>query len=300
MAHYVNARYEESECIFLPPQRTIGFNPQLTLNDSLLAQSYIEAYDISYPEALHRIEDEVREMRQHIETEGYYELFELGTIILNECGRYVFEPCESGILTPELYGLNSFIMKPKESLSISSCLEIQESDDASDSEGGEHAVLFSTLRNIAVACIALFAFFFLSSPIGNSEMNVSEARINTKILNKILPQCENFGGSAMKITKKSDDSKKKQPLANIQLSQKKNYSPYYTVVLCSRISIKNAHLYVKQLHRQGLDNASVSTCGRYTKVISGNYSSEIEATEAASIIQRNFGISDCWVTKLKD
>lgn len=116
MAHYVGACYEESECIFLPPQRTIGFNPQLTLNDSLLVQSYIEAYDISYPEALRRIEDEVREMRQHIETEGHFELFELGTISLNDCGRYVFEPCESGILTPELYGLNSYVIKPIDSL----------------------------------------------------------------------------------------------------------------------------------------------------------------------------------------
>ena len=74
MAHHVDARYDEQENLFLPPQRTIGFNPQLTLNDSLLAQSYIEAYDISYPEALRRIEDEVRELRQHIECNGSYEL----------------------------------------------------------------------------------------------------------------------------------------------------------------------------------------------------------------------------------
>ena len=300
MAHYVGACYEESECIFLPPQRTIGFNPQLTLNDSLLVQSYIEAYDISYPEALRRIEDEVREMRQHIETEGYFELFELGTISLNDCGRYVFEPCESGILTPELYGLNSFIIKPIDSLDTSSYLEMPESNDANDTSDEEHVVHFNALRNIAVACIALFAFFLLSSPIGNSEMNISEARINTKMLNKILPQCEHLGASAMKISNKSDYTEKNQPLVNIKLSQNKSCRPFYTVVLCSRITVKNAHLYVKHLHKQGLSNAIVSTCGRYTKVISGNYPTETEATTAATVIQRNFGISDCWVTKLTE
>ena len=73
MAHHVEARYEEDEQAFLPPLRTLGFNPQLKINDSLLAQSYIEAYDISYPEALQRIEDEVNELTQILQNEGRYE-----------------------------------------------------------------------------------------------------------------------------------------------------------------------------------------------------------------------------------
>ena len=61
MTHHVEARYDEAERLFLPPLRTIGFNPRLKMNDSLLVQSYIEVYDISYPEALRRIEDEIDE-----------------------------------------------------------------------------------------------------------------------------------------------------------------------------------------------------------------------------------------------
>ena len=72
MAHHIDARYDEEEDMFLPPLRTLGFNPQLNINDSLLAQSYVEAYDISYPEALRRIEDEVNELKQHLENEGSY------------------------------------------------------------------------------------------------------------------------------------------------------------------------------------------------------------------------------------
>ena len=71
MAHHIDSRYEEDENLFLPPLRTLGFNPQLKINDSLLAQSYVEAYDISYPEALRRIEDEVNEMTQHINNKGW-------------------------------------------------------------------------------------------------------------------------------------------------------------------------------------------------------------------------------------
>ena len=121
MAHHVDARYDGRDSMFLPPLRTIGFNPQLTMNDSLLALSYVEAYDISYPEALNRIADEVAEIKQTLENTGRFELTDIGTIILNETGNYAFEPCEAGILTPELYG--AVRRKEKRPLRISNSMQ---------------------------------------------------------------------------------------------------------------------------------------------------------------------------------
>ena len=60
VAHYVSAKYDERDGLFLPPMRTIGFNPQLTINDSLLAQSYAKVYRISMTEAAERIEKTVQ------------------------------------------------------------------------------------------------------------------------------------------------------------------------------------------------------------------------------------------------
>ena len=108
MTHHIAARYDQQEQLFLPPLRTLGFNPQLKLNDSLLVQSYVEAYDISYPDALNRIEEEVAELKQHLANDGYYELNDLGKLSVNDEGNLVFEPCEAGILSPDLYGLSSF------------------------------------------------------------------------------------------------------------------------------------------------------------------------------------------------
>ena len=84
MAHHVDARYDGTDNMFLPPLRTVGFNPQLTMNDSLLVLSYVETYDMSYPEALRRIEDEVAEIRQTLENEGKYEVDNVGILSLNE------------------------------------------------------------------------------------------------------------------------------------------------------------------------------------------------------------------------
>lgn len=110
MAHHRPAEYVEEEGIFYPPQRTLGFNPQLTLNDSILAQSYVEAYDISYPEAVRRIDDELEEIKQLIAIEGEYEFHGIGTIKQTTDGYYDFEPCAAGILSPSLYALNSYVL----------------------------------------------------------------------------------------------------------------------------------------------------------------------------------------------
>ena len=108
MAHHVDSVYDEEERLFLPPSRTLGFNPKLHINDSLLVLSYVEAYDISYPDAIKRIEAEVSEMRQLINNQGFFELPDIGVILTNDEGNLEFEPCSAGILTPELYALSSF------------------------------------------------------------------------------------------------------------------------------------------------------------------------------------------------
>ena len=64
VAHHIAAGYDEQEGLFFPPLRTVGFNPQITMNDSTLAQSYADAYDISYPEALKILEKEVGEIKK--------------------------------------------------------------------------------------------------------------------------------------------------------------------------------------------------------------------------------------------
>ena len=82
MTHHVDARYIEEEQAFLPPLRTLGFNPQLKMNDSLLVQSYVEANDISYPEALRRIEQEVDNIKKQIMYNGSYQLENIGMLKL--------------------------------------------------------------------------------------------------------------------------------------------------------------------------------------------------------------------------
>jgi cell division septation protein DedD len=206
MAHHVDSYYDESEGIFLPPKRTLGFNPQLKINDSLLVQSYVEAYDISYPEALLRIEDEVNELKMHLQTKGFYELNDIGTLEFNENGNYVFTPCEAGILTPDLYGLCSFEMLPfktvapvveeKEKEEIedeaAQIIDISQPDQntetpeaAADEEDEEDVVRikFSWIRNAVAIAAILVAVIFAALPTGKTEMMTRTiSNINSNLL----------------------------------------------------------------------------------------------------------------------
>ena len=201
MTHHVEARYDEEDSIFLPPLRTLGFNPQLKINDSLLAQSYIEAYDISYPEAIQRIEDEVNELTQHLQNEGRYELNNIGILELNDDGNFVFTPCEAGILTPSLYGLNTFEMETIEAVSVQSKVEepakdtiketsnvvklehpmkhlmeeatedtVDTSDETEDDDNDVVRIRFSWIRNAVAVAAILLAVFFVAMPTGKTEL----------------------------------------------------------------------------------------------------------------------------------
>ena len=222
MAHHVAAHYVEEEDSFYPPIRTIGFNPQLTINDSLLAQSYIDIYDISYPEALRRIENEVFEIRQHLSNEGSYEMSDIGTIYLNTEGIYKFKPCEAGILTPELYGLSSLeiipllnstkITYPIKKVETISAVEENVPDEQLEENkviqthnespslqdtliGNEEennntvSIKVSLLRNIAAACLVVLAFFLFPSSLENNDPNTEQlSSIDTNLLYRIMPK----------------------------------------------------------------------------------------------------------------
>lgn len=134
MVHSIAARYDSNTGMYMPPLRTLGFHPQLTMNDSLLVQSYATCYDLSFPEALRRIDNEVYELRHRIETEGYCEIGEVGIIRLTDQGAYDFTPMSEGLVTPSLYGFDAFEIKPMNA-------ESAEESIATDNKAEEESAL---------------------------------------------------------------------------------------------------------------------------------------------------------------
>ena len=317
MAQYTNARYSEVDKTFLPPIRTIGFNPQLKINDSLLAQSYVEAYDINYPEALRRIEQEVEEIRQILSTEGVFELRDIGTLRLNAAGNYEFEPCEAGLLTPSLYGLSSFEFESLESIQAkqiteeetkeqtAKIIDINENSntlfvDINDNDNDSYTIKKSVIRNIAVACIALLTFMLIPSHLGNgTKSTLTTSKIDTGLLYRIMPKDITTGNAEIeaatrKVLQKSEE--KKTIVTEVKAPVAKEY---YTIVLASKVSLNNAQQYTKNLKKEGYNEAEVYSGHGNTKVIYGNYSNKTEAQNALNKLNKSKEFADGWVTMVR-
>lgn len=338
MAHYSEAHYDDRDQMFLPPMRTLGFNPALKMNDSLLAQSYIEAYDISYPEAILRIEDEVSELRQHIENEGSYELNDLGILKMNEYGNYEFEPCEAGILTPTLYGLSTVEMEPlanmtssfveaktrpikvesilendaKETVHEEKAQEVEMSSSyfKDDNDDKVH-IPVSVLRNIMAAAIAIFGFFLISTPLNNGpSKEMSMLNFDTETLTRILPKATIQGNAEVKGMKASevhndavvkyDNETTDNINKEIVSVEREKTVPYYTLVLASQVSKKNASLYVEKLHKAGFNEAKIFTSHSSTRVIFNRYKTEAEAYNALREMREYTEFHEAWVYQVKD
>ena len=176
MAHHVCARYDGEERLFLPPLRTLGFNEQLSMNDSLLVQSYIEVHDCSYPEALRRIEAEVAELKQYIDNDGYYELNGIGVLSRNVEGNIEFEPCEAGILTPALYALDTLDMPLLEGMDSGSgdrkpqdAFSTMPADKRTAEDDKAIVIKMSWVRNAVAVAAAIVAYFLITTPVVDSR-----------------------------------------------------------------------------------------------------------------------------------
>lgn len=313
MGHHMEARYDEQEHLFLPPIRTPGFNPQLVMNDSLLVQSYIEAYDISYPEAFRRIESEVCELKQFMETQGYYELNGVGTLSLNEEGHYEFTPCEAGILTPDLYGLSSFDM-PKLGehaiVAASQKTRLAEEDVPSvvidDEEEPtyarklqeiEHSITIpiSWIRNAVAVAAAILAFFMITTPVANS----GQSDIQSSSVLPIVRQDANVP-EIEEITEVQEVQEEVEEVVNetpVQVQEPAAPTKEYCIVLASQVTKRNAENYVNELHQQGYDQAAVYVRNGVVRVIYGTYSSEAMAYTVVHKLHSISGFEEAWVLK---
>jgi nucleoid DNA-binding protein len=91
----------------LPPSRTIGFNPDLTYNDGLLAQEIAKAEGLSLIEANNYIAEKVEKLNTTLKTFKYLSFANIGTFHLN-AGKVSFEPAQSNNLLKSSFGLQAF------------------------------------------------------------------------------------------------------------------------------------------------------------------------------------------------
>lgn len=182
IAHNKAAEFKDSANVFCPPVRTIGFNPQLIINDGLLAQSYMQAYDTDFPDASRKIESVVSQIKDSLYKNGQAELENIGTLYYTMAGVYGFEPYQNAFFSPSLYGLGSFSISPLSELkpvketaveprimieTVPSCEE-----DIKEKAKQRHIIKRMAEHVVGIAA-AVILFFVLSVPVENTYLDNS-------------------------------------------------------------------------------------------------------------------------------
>ena len=111
IAHDVPAYYVSEEGLYYPPSRSINFNADITMNDGMLAQSYMKSYQVDYARATYMVDMAIEELMDVLYEEGTVTLPRIGTITQDIHQSLQFTPIQSGIASPMHFGLNTFTIK---------------------------------------------------------------------------------------------------------------------------------------------------------------------------------------------
>lgn len=192
IAHNKPAEFRESANIFCPPLRTIGFNPQLTINDGLLVQAYMQAYDTDFPDASRKIENTVSSIKEILYKNGQAELDNIGTLYYTMAGNYGFEPCYNSFFSPNLYGLGNFSISPLSELvskiqpvaeprvTIETTPSVKTNEERREKQS--HIIKRMTEHAIGIAA-AIILFFIMSVPVENTYLdNASYASLGAETM----------------------------------------------------------------------------------------------------------------------
>lgn len=326
VANYIDAQYDVGAKTFCPPKRTVAFNCQLQNNDSTLASSYVDAYDISFPEAQRRVESDVETIRQELATCGKYEFRGVGELKLTSDGRYDFMPSKVGLLTPALYAFPPLVIDSVEQLDAE--LNDEEAETShihvvvQHKTASEDVVVANVgrvqhvdkelLRNALLAACMLLLFVFASLPLGRSTKSLEQssfvgtealmefAKNRTSKIVKTLdatPVC--IGENDSKVVQLANDTQKASSEV-VQVKPGNASVVRYTIVLASRVSREGAAGYVASLKKAGYKDAFVLDCaGTVRKVVYGQYDDMSSAKKSLEELRKkDERFADVWIIEI--
>ncbi len=334
VAHYSPATRIKEENIFLPPTRTIGFNPQLKLNDGVLVQSYMSAYDTSFADASRIVEKEVNEFIGLLHEEGKAHLDNIGEIHYNVYGNYEFIPYDSKITTPSLYGLDFFEMQELSVLQQKEKVWVPTHQEK-EKKTFEISINRAYLRNAAAMIAAIVLFFAFSTPVENTDVQKnnyaqllpselfeqiekqSVAVTPVYVKSEAMQQAKKLSASSTKAssTKKhtADKVKTSKPIAVKEVkvakqgtsattaatapavkSQKSVNHPFH-IIVAGGISLKDAEAIATQLKSKGFANAKALNMDGKVRVSISSFDNRNEATKQLLELRKNETYKNAWL-----
>ena len=298
----MSARWNEEEEAFLPPYRSVRFNCDLTQDDDLLVKSIGEIFHQTPGQAAQTLTTWVAEFQQTLEDEGYIDFGAIGNFTQEEDGTTIFQSQESGVTTPEYYGLDAYHMgeiAPSQRAKVVPLTASMESD--------EKAITIRINRSIAnivvAACAAILLFMAFNLPgqgdnqqlrSSLKEMLMPTITAHQKEVTKVEPATEaTVAEVSIPTPAETTQTEAKEEAPAVETKGE------YCIVMASAIPMSNARKYVDELTQRGFLSARIVTHGNMVRVVVGHYpTEEAAASGAREIRQRSSDYNGAWVYQL--
>lgn len=307
VVHHSCAVFNSQRNIFFPPKRVLGFDNRLSMSDSVLAQSIVDHSDLSIPEAMRSIEQDVDELRRMIEESGKYTIGGIGTLrkSASVANFYDFTPCSSSFVSPGLYGLSDIETEMLQEESAEQPVALLETETEQLPSVKRHISINipeNLLHQICAAVVALLIFVLFPSQVGhNTKQLLSQYAVDTDMLYRIMPK-ETVGNmqSARLVSAKLEGGEMTEDTNNSvkEKDETIKHNPVYTIVLASRVTRKNAEAYVQELHKKGFEDASVYVKDGKAKVVYKHFQSKADAYSALNAFGKQTEFEGCWITEI--
>lgn len=293
LSHRIPAHYNAEEQIYMPPRRTLGFNPQITMEDALLTTAYMQQYGISYNQAAILMKDDIKKLKKRLSRKGQLYFGELGVLSMNIEGTISFEPAENSIDDPDNYGMMPLpipMLSHKEETTIT--IKIN-----------RHRIS----QYIAAAAAIIIMFIFVTPLSEHTFKNDTKASLGNFASPEQISMMQQVSAPAPTAVVKSnceicpiEESVKQENSTTPTESLSDNQSNIvatikYHIIVASSPNEANADLAIKELiSKAKFDYTKVKGNGRF-RISAGGYATHEEAQSVLSDIQATF--PDAWILK---
>lgn len=307
------AEYSSEENLFIPPYRTVRYLSDVQEDDGVLRNCLVNLHHINQNVAERWINEYVDYINQSLMESGEMDFGTIGNFVIDN-GRVQFQPCQAGVNTPNLYGLDTFqlTMLPIQTLMPRTNrrhYSIQIS---------QHVARFITAT---AAVVILAALILIPSHIG-TDNNIQFARFfdfdritqwfNTSTdsdsadyaqQSQPVVQARNIRTITVVKHRPHPDVQpeiQQDEVVPVQEESETVTSPAGScIVLASAITETRADEYVADLIARGYDNACKVVRGKMVRVVLRGYETEAIANEKAAALRQDAEFSDVWVINIK-
>lgn len=310
LADEVPAHYNVEERVFVPPYRTMRFNPQVKADDALLISEYIDREQLTYEEAGKKMNNEIDALHKALTHNSIVRFGELGTFHMNIKGEVSFEVDANGIDDPANFGFEPFAFPLLR-----------------DCEERKIIIKHRDLgKYIAIAAAIILTFIFVT-PISDSAYKksmqasftgfasneqislmqqvgaVAPRQVTNKVANCEIMPIDANGNIATPATKAQVEPAEIIEKENIvpltpsaieePATEKIENKKVYHIIVASSPNESNAQLAIEELSAKMTANYSIVKGGGRHRISIGKYTTNKEAMEAAKELKSIF--PDAWV-----